>query len=166
VQPSSERDENSAVSISHLANWSNQQGKGVRLFEPVAVYAAHVAGRCVIYLDHNIWIDLRDAASAEARECLGLCFASRDKAVFPVSHAAIAELMLVPRSDDREKQAALMDELSGGISFRVSPSILAVEAAAAYRLLFYDEAPTRDRSSFFPTSPITSATATSWYRPR
>src|ERR1043166_1637300 len=87
---------------------------------PTAVFRAHIAGRRVIYLDNNIWIDLVEGKSALARETVELArIAQRSRsAIFPLAYASITELLTQPLGDNSRRQGYLMDELSDGVSLR------------------------------------------------
>lgn len=113
----------------------------VRQFEPEKIYAEHVDGRRVIYLDNNIWIDLRDAKTDEAYVCRGACLRAVDegRAIFPLSYGAVSEVLHNPSKEARERQADVMDALSLGVTFRAPHVVYALEGEAAYGYFYRND---------------------------
>ncbi len=95
----------------------------------IAIGAA--AKKRLVYLDHNIWIDLaeNDLAVGVAEQCR--MAVRTGKVLFPVSASAVKEVFEQPNSTQRSRVAALMDELCGGVSFRPTSFIHALEADLA-----------------------------------
>ncbi len=112
-----------------------------RLFEPREVYEERVQGRLVVYLDNNIWVDLRDGNDTRSLRCREICLAAvrEGKAIFPVSYASISELFETPRVDARARQADLMDNLSTDVTFRNASFIFAMEGESVFRHFFRSE---------------------------
>lgn len=128
----------------------------IRQFNPEKIYAEHVDGRRVIYLDNNIWIDLRDGKTDEARACRAACQRAVDegRVIFPLSYGAVSEVMHNPSKDARERQADLMDALSLGVTFRAPHVVYALEGEAAYRYFYRnDTTPAVSRSQVFTLIP-------------
>lgn len=124
-----------------------------RPFDPQRIYAERIGDRKIAYLDNNIWISLRDAGSA--RTCRDACLAAvRDGlAIFPLSYAAVSELMAIPSVELRRAQADLMDSLSCGVTLRNPVVVFGLEAAALHRHLFHGAPPTLRRSEAFTSLP-------------
>jgi hypothetical protein len=118
----------------------------VTVFEPAQVFADDIGERKIVYLDNNVWIDLRDGQSEAARRCYDACLrvVTEGRAVFPVSWAAVSELLELPSADLRCKQADIMDSLCGSLTFRAPALIQGLEAEDVFAQLFSDGAP-RDR---------------------
>ena len=93
------------------------------------MFQAHIAGRRVIYLDNNIWIDFVEGKSAVARETLELArIAQRSPvAIFPLAFASITELLTQALGDNSRRQGHLMEELSDGVSLRGPGQIRTLE---------------------------------------
>jgi hypothetical protein len=128
----------------------------LRVYDREAVFAKRVAGRRVVYLDHNVWIDLRDAKTPEARAALSACqnaVACRH-AIFPVSYSAISELFHVPSPSDRRAHADLMDALARGMTFRLPDVVLGIEAEAVSRHLLGLDPIRPDRRNAFGCLPF------------
>jgi hypothetical protein len=90
----------------------------------IAIGAA--ARKRLVYLDHNIWIDLAERNLAIAEQCR---MAVRTGTVlFPVSTPAVTEVLEQTDSTQRCHVAALMDDLSVGVSFRPTSFIHVLEA--------------------------------------
>ncbi|WP_437769030.1 hypothetical protein WME77_19315 [Sorangium sp. So ce764] len=119
----------------HLPSFS------VSLYEPKEIYAEKIGSRKLVYLDHNVWINLRDARTAEAVACLDECQSAvaRDKALFPLAFPAITEALEIPNREARLAHADLLDVLSHGITFRSTHVLFALEGRAAYRWFFKDD---------------------------
>ncbi len=126
-----------------------------RLFEPRQVYDERVAGRYVVYLDHNVWIDLRDAPTSVSRDCATLCrnLVESNRAVFPLSHGAVTELLQVPDDDARRRQALLMDALSQAVTFRTPEEIYALEAQCGYQFIMHGRRCSAQRNEMFSRAP-------------
>jgi hypothetical protein len=110
----------------------------VRVFDPRRVFEERIGNRKIVYLDTNVWIDLREAKNADALQCLESCLRSVEegRAIFPVSFASISELHDNPSADARTKQADLMDSLCLGVALRNSSLVYAMEGEAVYRHIF------------------------------
>jgi hypothetical protein len=123
----------------------------VRNFDPIEIFNDRVKDRTVVYLDHNIWIDLRDAVTPDARSCRDVCLRAVDDglAVFPVAFASMSEMFDVPADDVRVRHAELMDALSLGVALRNSQYVYAMEGEAAYRYVFHSERPQSRRNEVF-----------------
>lgn len=120
-------------------------------FDPRNIYAEHLANRKVVYLDNNFWIKLTDGKTPAARSCRQLCIeaVARSVAVFPISYASISELLEQPPQAPRDAQAALMDELSTGITFRSEQAIHEYEIRSGLEFLLHGSAVPHDRSELF-----------------
>lgn len=107
------------------------------LIEPYDVYAQHVRGRKVIYLDLSTWIELRDTQNNETRECLAACRAlkNQSRVIFPLSYACRGEV-LKQRRKILEKTIVLMDELSEGVAYRLPVFLWKHESDAALPVLW------------------------------
>lgn len=79
----------------------------------------------ILYLDLNMWIEVAERNSDLAARCRDVV--TSGKAIFPVSYAAVAEVINQPDGDQRSNIATLMDELSQGISFRWTRDVQRVE---------------------------------------
>jgi len=128
-----------------------EAGPRVRVVDPADVYRRHVHGRAVVYLDTSLWIDLAWAATPEAKRCLALCRREREQGnvIFPLSNAAVGELIEQTVSEDLHRRAALMDELSEGVCLRAVELVYAAEALAALPALFGNAASEPDRAEMF-----------------
>lgn len=117
-----------------------------RVVDETQVFAQYVAGRRVAYLDTNLWIALTYVRSAAAASCLAACrtLKREDRAIFPVSRAAVSELVEQKPGPAREARATLMDELSAGLCFREALSMRRSEAARAAAVLRGDGATLAD----------------------
>jgi hypothetical protein len=124
-------------------------------FDPAQVFSEHVGGRKVVYLDNNIWIDLRDELTEPAKRCREACLrAVGDKrAIFPVSWASISELLELPPPALRAKQADVMDGLCGSVTFRNAAVIQRLEAEDVFAHLFFGLARTDRRAEAFTLLP-------------
>jgi len=123
----------------------------VRNFDPIEIFNDRVKDRTVVYLDHNIWIDLQDAVTPDARSCRDVCLRAVDDglAVFPVAFASMSEMFDIPADDVRVRHAELMDALSLGVALRNSQYVYAMEGEAAYRYVFHSERPQSRRNEVF-----------------
>ncbi len=110
----------------------------VRVFDPRKVFEERIGARRIVYLDMNIWIDLREPRTSEAQQCRESCLRAvrEERAIFPVSFASISELQDIPVLQVRENQADLMDSLCLGVALRNSSLIYAMEGEAVYRFIF------------------------------
>lgn len=108
----------------------------VQPLNPHEIWHRHVKARRVVYLDTNIWVCLTDARTQLSKECLPLCreAVQSGAVIFPLSYASISELLDQPPDAPREIQAALMDELSLGITFRDAHLIEKEEYQIAFQL--------------------------------
>ena len=81
----------------------------VPAIDPREVHAERVAGRSTVYLDNNIWIDLRDAETPEAAGCRDACVIAVElgQALFPVSWASVGELFEIPHPEKELPESAL-----------------------------------------------------------
>lgn len=127
----------------------------VRVFDPMEVYRTRIGERAIVYLDTNIWIELRDANTAEAERCRDACFraVTDGRAIFPVSYASVSEVLENPVAELRTRQADLMDALSRKVTFRNSSLVYAIEGEAAYRFLFHGESVPLRRHEAFTSLP-------------
>jgi len=91
------------------------------------------AKKRLVYLDSNIWIDLAERDLAVAEQCR--MAVRTGKVLFPVSTPAVTEVFDQPDTVQRSHVAALMDELCGGVSFRPTSFIHALEAELALTVL-------------------------------
>lgn len=113
----------------------------LRISDHRRLYAARVGRRRLVYLDHNIWIELRDATTQGAVDCLEACrdaVAARG-VLFPLALPAVTEAIEIRDRTTRLKHADLLDELSQGITFRSPVVLMRKEAELAYRWLFRGE---------------------------
>jgi hypothetical protein len=85
-----------------------------------------VAGRRIVYLDSAGWIDIAEKNARVAASCV--CAVEAGTALFPVSYAAISELMEQPNASQAQAIADLMDRLSLGVTFRPNSTIQLIEA--------------------------------------
>ena len=126
-----------------------------KVFDPAEVFAERVCDRKVVYLDTNIWIDLREAASADARLCRSACerAAADGRAVFPLSYASVGEVLENPSTQAALAQSSLMDALSLGVTFRRPDLVYAMEAEAAHRYLYDGDTDLSCRPRVFTSMP-------------
>ena len=110
----------------------------VPFYDPQQVYAEKIGTRKIVYLDHNVWIDLRDAKTPETKECVALCrtVVSRGAVIFPLAFTAITEAIEISDRCLRLAHADLLDELSSGVTFRSLPILFGLESRIAYRWLY------------------------------
>jgi hypothetical protein len=115
------------------------------------VYADRILGRRAIYLDTNVWIQLSHERTEDAQKCLAACKAAQraGAVVFPLSYAAISELIEQASSPSQMKRCELMDELSVGVSFRHSQAIREIEAQNGLRVLLGEVPVPVDRTTSF-----------------
>lgn len=127
----------------------------LRMFDPGEVFAQYVDGRRVVYLDNNIWIDLRDAENDEAVSCRDACkrVVADGRAIFPLSYGSVTEVLTNPSRDARERQADLMDALSLGVTFRSPVVVNILETETAYRVFYKREAAVGRRREVFTMIP-------------
>ncbi len=127
----------------------------VPVFDVGKVYDARVAGRQIVYLDQNVWIELRDAKTPNSAAARDACLSAlaEGRAIFPLSYAAISELSEIQERDARQRLADLMDLLSRGVCLRTPALVYAVEAEAVYRHLFHGEAPGLRRREAYTSVP-------------
>lgn len=94
------------------------------------VYRDRVHGRLLVYLDNNVWIDLVEGRTDEARACRAACEEAVDSGVvlFPLTGAGIEELLDQPKEARPERQADLMDRLSRLVCFRAARHVWDHEA--------------------------------------
>jgi hypothetical protein len=111
----------------------------VRVFEPRRVFEERIGIRKVVYLDNNIWIYLGDAKTDEALRCLDSCLqaVNKERAIFPVSFAAISEVQDNPSAEARIRQADLMDRLCLGVALRNAELLFGLEGEAVLRNLLH-----------------------------
>lgn len=123
----------------------------VAVVDRARVYAERIQGRRVVYLDTNVWIALAHESTEDARRCLRSCKAAlhQQRAIFPVSHAAISELIEQGAGPSQTKRGELMDELSCGITFRSLYAVREVEARNALGVLLGSAAEPNERSRVF-----------------
>jgi len=110
----------------------------VWIHNPRKIFAEHVQGRKLVYLDQNAWIELRDAKSPEAVRCLEVCRESVEhrQVIFPLAFPIVTEAIEIGDLETRLRHADLLDSLSTGITFRAPPVLFGLEAQNAY-LWFY-----------------------------
>jgi hypothetical protein len=96
--------------------------------------AASLAGRVAIYLDTRFWIDLRRAdedggSSSRARPLLAALRVAvgSGRAFCPISASTFIELLKHSDADVRRRTAALVDELSLGVSILALDELLDAE---------------------------------------
>ena len=123
----------------------------VHPLNPKEIWYSHVQTRRVIYLDTNIWVRLTDVRTELTKECLTLCREAvrSGAAVFPLSYASISELLHQPPDVPRETQAALMDELRLGVSFRSTDIIEKEESRSAFGFFANEDYKPVPRSALF-----------------
>ena len=121
------------------------------VFSPEEVFRTRVGRRKVVYLDSNIWIALSDQKTDVARACREACLAAVERGgfIFPTSYASVSELLEHPVERERARQAALMDALSLGVTFRAVPVVFGVEAGAMREWMCGRPSPTPDRAKVF-----------------
>lgn len=107
------------------------------LAEPRKIYEERVRGRAVLYLDTNAWSDLSEAKTTDAEVARDLIKTAHAGAriVCPVSFSTITELLKRDVNPDSLAQAALMDLLSDGISYRATRHVRDLEILAACEFL-------------------------------
>src|SRR5687768_16319592 len=117
---------------------------------PQTVYDEHVAGRAVIYLDTNVWIDLAQERTELARavKAAALEAQARRNVIFPVSYPAASELMKQHVTSASRREAVVMDELSECVSFRAMHHVREIEVLRVYGYVM-EEAPRELRSQVF-----------------
>lgn len=117
------------------------------------IFSQRVGTRSLAYLDHNIWIDLRDCASPEAERCLraSLDAVDRGRVLFPLSVAAVTETLEIDDDACRIRQAELLDKLSHGVCLRPPEFIFKSEAKVAFRAFFCNEPTTVPRHEVYST---------------
>lgn len=88
--------------------------------------------RRVLFLDLNHWIRLSDGQDELYRELSEALHEAVDaeQLICPVSPSLLMEVEKRPYGDRRSRYCRLMDRLSGGLSLRVSPAVLAEEFRA------------------------------------
>jgi hypothetical protein len=136
------------------ANATRDGGVGgpcISASNPRAVYCDHVEGKRLVYLDTNVYIELRHAKTLDARACLAACRSAKAsrRVLFPLSYALFSELLEQRRSKGLIARGALMDELSEGVSFRGTQQVCDIEARAAFPMLFGKPAREPDRRELF-----------------
>lgn len=94
---------------------------------------AFAAGKKLIYLDFNVWININERFQHIAAKC-GQAVSS-GKVLFPVSNAAVLEVIEQPDTEQRASLAALMDDLCQGICYRPSEEIYQEEATSAFEVI-------------------------------
>jgi hypothetical protein len=100
---------------------------------PSTIYANRVQGKTAIYLDTNVWSDLSEEATDDARVARQLLLDAhwRGAVVCPLAFPTITELLKRAINADSMRQGDLMDVLSGGVTFRGPAHIREVETRAA-----------------------------------
>jgi hypothetical protein len=111
------------------------------VYESRRIFAERVGQRKLVYLDQNVWIDLRESKTPEAAACLEACRSGVEggKVLFPLAYPAIAEAVEISDVSTRLRHADLLDALSSSVTFRSSAVLLRLEAEHAWRWLFADE---------------------------
>src|SRR5947207_4812335 len=109
---------------------------------PSEVYHAHIRGRRVLYLDHNIWIDFADRKTSLADEVLDLARLAVNAGllVCPVSYPALTELLKQGKNVSSTRQAHVMDALSCGVSMRAERHVIDLEVGLAHKFMCGDAA--------------------------
>jgi hypothetical protein len=104
---------------------------------PRTIYQDLVATRRVLYLDHNVWIDLADGTTAGARETLELATLAVNAGllVCPVSYPAMTELLKQGKTRSSIRQAHVMDALCSGVSMRAERHIIDLEVGFAHAFM-------------------------------
>jgi hypothetical protein len=117
------------------------------------VHAERVEARRVVYLDHNVWIELRDGKTEAARSCRSACEAAFDSgsAIFPASFASIVECAEIEDRAVRLQHADLIDRVSNGVTFRLTSVLMRIEAQRAHYWLFHGLEPRDHASDVFTT---------------
>lgn len=115
------------------------------------VFREHVSGRALVYLDNNVWIDLVEERTDDARLCLRACHLAVEegRVLFPLSNASIEELLDQPAAARPQRQADLMDLLSYSVCFRASRHIFEHEARGALDGFLAGGVSLVDRSKLF-----------------
>lgn len=116
--------------------------------DPEEVYRTLVGARRVLYLDHNVWIDLADRKSSLAQEVFELARMAVDVGVLicPVSYPSITELLKQGKNASSMRQAHTMDALCVGVSIRAERHVIDEEVIYAHTALTKGSAtPTRDK---------------------
>lgn len=105
----------------------------------------------IVLFDTNIWIDFADQKTELARQCKSLCLSlsKNNLCAFPLSFASIQEVFEHPKEEQAILQARLMDELSGGICFRLIREIEEKEIELGFQTFFLKENKTHDHSYAF-----------------
>lgn len=108
---------------------STSDTSSLRILDHRDVFHGLVKGRKVIYLDTNIWVELADGKTEEARRCLAECESAvrEGSSIFPVSFASVSEVFDQPPNAHPLRQAQIMDRLSLGVTFRAERQIRALE---------------------------------------
>ena len=114
----------------------------IALFDPSGVYEQEIGDRKIVYLDHNVWIELREAKTSEARAARAACEQARASgtAVFPLSYSAVSEIARITDERARTSHADLVDAIAQGITLRPPAEVYALEARAIYDYLFHGNA--------------------------
>ena len=107
------------------------------LVDPRRIYALHVKGRQLVYLDTNAWSELSKGATEAARAAHTLAVEAFDagRALFPVSNATVGEFLKREVSFDSRRLAVVMDWLSNGVTLRGEQHVRDSEARRAYAFL-------------------------------
>lgn len=127
----------------------------VRVFDPRRVYQDRVASRALVYLDNNVWIELRDASSAAALDCVAACHDAvlNGRVLFPLAFPAISEALEIVDTGARLRHCELLDRLSHGVTFRASQCLFDLEADRACGWLFTGEHVPVTRAEVFTSVP-------------
>lgn len=106
----------------------------IRIYNPEEVYNKEIIGRKILYLEHNIWIDLCAMNTVESKKLYQIILAlqEHDMIIIPLSYSLISELLSQPHEADRKKRITLADQLSNGMTFRAYRSILSAELVNAF----------------------------------
>lgn len=127
----------------------------VRAYDPKQIYGERIGARRLVYLDNNVWIELRDVASQEAKLCRELCerLVHSNKVLFPLAFPSITEAIDIPDASTRATHCSLLDDLSNGVTFRTPNVLLGLEAQKAAEWFFLGRDSALDRTEVFTSVP-------------
>jgi hypothetical protein len=121
-----------------LTNSSTLPAFELPIWDRGAIVATRVGQRKLVYLDHNVWIELRDAKTQVETDCFAACRAALacNRVIFPLALPAITEAIDIPDVAIKAEHAELLDSFSNGVTFRSPQVLLTLEARQAARWLF------------------------------
>jgi hypothetical protein len=92
----------------------------------------------LVYLDQNIWIELRDGKFADAVNCRTACYAAfqRGTVLFPLSYSVVAEAIEISDFSTRQKHCQMLDDLSNSLIFLPFFTLRRLEASRVCDWLF------------------------------